>query len=69
MKGLKFLKIDELVPIYIATVLQLQIELVFITILIFTIININVNIFYKHLLHKDCFGSYNSTDICLSSMI
>jgi len=67
MKRPKFLKIAETVPVYIATVLQLQMELVFITILLFTVLSINVNVFYKHLLHKYCFGSCNSTDICLSS--
>lgn len=69
MKGLKFLKIAELVPVYIATLSQLQMEFVFITLLIFTVIGTNVNIFCKHPQHKDYFGISNSIDICLSSII
>lgn len=68
MKGLTLPKIADPLPIYTATVFQLQMELVVITSLIFTIISIIVNIFYKHLLCKDCLGNY-ITDICLSSII
>lgn len=56
-------------PVYIATPSQLQMEFVFITLLSFTVVGTKVNIFYKHLLHKDCFASSNSIDICLSSII
>lgn len=71
MKGVTLPKIADPLPIYTATVFQLQMELVVITSLIFTIkhyVSINVNIFYKHLLCKDCLGNY-ITDICLSSII